>query len=680
VSVSLDRWRLNVNGHRLPIVSGDIHYWRHPANLWPTLLERVRELGLRMICLYVPWSVHETSPGNFDFGDLEPNKNLGGFIDLAEEMGLGVLVRPGPHINAELAGFGYPARLFEDPAFLMRNASGGPVMMPIPPHTFPAISYASEAFWREVELWLDVVAPILRERIAPHGPVLALQTDNESAFFFRTAPFDVDYHPDARSKWLGFLKEKYGDADRVTDAYALDTHLADLAMPDDFRARKPEDLPYYLDWIEFKEALLAGGLARLRMMWEERGVRNLPFFHNFPPGSHQSPLSYTRVEQAVDFCGLDAYMHKTEYALLKRRLLFLTGQSRFPVCPEFGSGCYHAWPPVDLDDQIFTTKVAWMHGVKGINFYMVVERERWYGSPITRHGGMRKNYWNFYQQHLDMLHKIKPWQLERKVDICLLSVRDYERLENAAYALNPIPPLVMEGKYQLEDLCFEDPLGFSRPIQLLHAKMLRGWETALTNLGLAYVIGASDLPLERLSQYRTVVCPTFEFLHRETQQRLAAYIEAGGNLICGPEVPSSDERMREFSTLDHFTSRPTHRLDCEIDTLVCNAGAGRLILVAEVPMPIEKAEAVVKSIARHLHIEPAYPGTPPCETSLHLGPNAEKYLFIVNPTGEPQRPEVQVSTGECLVDLESGETFYGREFVPLAMNPYTVRILEVELC
>ncbi|HPM78215.1 MAG TPA: beta-galactosidase trimerization domain-containing protein [bacterium] len=210
--------------------------------------------------------------------------------------------------------------------------------------------------------------------------------------------------------------------------------------------------------------------------------------------------------------------------------------------------------------------------------------------------------------------------------------------------------------------------------------MLRGWETALTNLGLAYVIGASDLPLERLSQYRTVVCPTFEFLHRETQQRLAAYIEAGGNLICGPEVPSSDERMREFSTLDHFTSRPTHRLDCEIDTLVCNAGAGRLILVAEVPMPVEKAEAVVKSIARHLHIEPAYPGTPPCETSLHLGPNAEKYLFIVNPTGEPQRPEVQVSTGECLVDLESGETFYGREFVPLAMNPYTVRILEVELC
>ena len=27
-----------------------------------------------------------------------------------------------------------------------------------------------------------------------------------------------------------------------------------------------------------------------------------------------------------------------------------------------------------------------MNGIKAFNFYMLVERERWQGSPITRHG------------------------------------------------------------------------------------------------------------------------------------------------------------------------------------------------------------------------------------------------------------------------------------------------------
>ena len=680
MSVDVGPRGLVVKGRTVPLISGDIHYWRHPAKLWPTLLNRVREMGLRMICTYIPWSVHETSAGSFDFGDLEPSKNVGAFIDLAHETGLAVLVRPGPHINAELTYFGYPPRLFEDPTFHARNSRGGPVILPVLPRAFPVISYAAEPFWRELEVWLDALAPILRHRLHPYGPIFGLQLDNEMSFFFRNAPFDQDYHPDSRSKWIEFLKEKYGGAEAVAERYGLSIPLAELPIPDQFRAKTPKDLAYYTDWIEFKEETIAGTLARLRALWEDRGVRDIVFSHNFPVTAPQSPLSITRCEKHVAYCGVDFYMHKTEFALLKRRLLFLTGQSRFPVSPEFASGCYQFWPPVDLEDQRFTTLVAWMYGLKGVNFYMAVERERWYGSPITRSGSIRKNYWDLYRELFALVDRIRPWNLRRKIPICLLSVRDYERLENATLALDPISPMLLEGRYPLEELCLEDTFGFSRPIQLLHAKMLRGWEWALSRMGVPYVIGSSDLDAQTLGSYQAVVCPTFEYLDQTAQQTLAAYVESGGNLICGPEVPAFDAEMKEFSTLDGFTSRPTHRLDCAIDTLVCNAGSGRIILVSEVPLPIEAAEPTVQAILRHIHIEPVYPCTPPCETSLHLGPEGERILFVVNPTAEPRRPQIRVTPGQHLIDQITDERFFGDQWIPLDMPAYTVRVLEVSPC
>jgi beta-galactosidase len=680
MSVTVAENGLLVDGRLVPLLSGDVHYWRLNAKDWPAILQRVMELGFRMICTYIPWSVHEITPGNFDFGELDPAKNLGAFLDLARELGLAVLVRPGPHINAELTYFGYPRRLFEDPTFLARDSRGGPVILPIPPRMFPAISYASNAFWRELEVWFDALAPVLRPRLYPHGSIFAIQTDNEMSLFFRTSPYDQDYHPDARAKWTEFLKAKYGGAVEAAEFYRFDGSLTELPMPEDFRAELPRDLPYYLDWIEFKEDLIAGSLARLRTMWEDRGVKDVAFFHNFPGAAVTSPLSITRVEKNVAFCGLDFYSHKTEYPVLKRRLLTLTGQSRFPTCPEFASGCWHVWPPVDLDDQRFTTMVAWMHGVKGINFYMIVERERWFGSPITRQGGRRPEPWDFFREHLALLDKVKPWRLRRKADVCLLSVRDYERLENATSAVSPIMPMALEGSFNLEDFCYEQSCGFARPIQYLHAKMLRGWEYSLSRIGIPYVIGSSDLDVETLNRYQAVVCPTFEFLDADVQRRLAAYVETGGNLICGPEVPAYDARFAEFSTLDHYTARPTHRLDCDIDTMICNAGSGRIVLVTQAPLPIEETEPIARAIVRHLHIEAAYPCLPPCETSLHLGPNGERFLFVVNPTDKPLRPTIRVTPGEKLVDLSTSERYLGDAYIAVDLPPYFVRVLEVLPC
>jgi beta-galactosidase GanA len=137
---------------------------------------------------YVPWSVHELEAGRFDFGELDRRKDVGAFLDLAHTLGLRAIVRPGPHINAELTHFGIPERVLLDPQCQARSPRGNPVMLYFPPRMFPVPSYASEAYLAEVGRWFDAVTVQLAPRVRPLGPVEWVQIDNEAGYYFRNGP------------------------------------------------------------------------------------------------------------------------------------------------------------------------------------------------------------------------------------------------------------------------------------------------------------------------------------------------------------------------------------------------------------------------------------------------------------------------------------------------------------
>ena len=100
----------------LPLFAGTMHYWRHPPSEWAAGLDAMRSMGLRVVDTYVPWAVHEIEPGNCDFGEHNPRLDVARFLSLAHERGLKAVVRPGPHINAELTLFGLPERVVWRPA------------------------------------------------------------------------------------------------------------------------------------------------------------------------------------------------------------------------------------------------------------------------------------------------------------------------------------------------------------------------------------------------------------------------------------------------------------------------------------------------------------------------------------------------------------------------------------
>ena len=165
-NVSVTPQGLLIGEKEVPLYSGSLHYWRHDQTIWKSMLFDVKEMGFQIICTYIPWNVHEVSLGKFDFGQIDPRKNIAAFLEICSEVGLYVLARPGPHINAELPWFGFPSRIVTDSRIQAVTVSGAPAVLPIPVHPFVMPSYASDIFYKEVGLYFDALSEVIKTYIS----------------------------------------------------------------------------------------------------------------------------------------------------------------------------------------------------------------------------------------------------------------------------------------------------------------------------------------------------------------------------------------------------------------------------------------------------------------------------------------------------------------------------------
>jgi len=110
-----------LNDEPFEIHSGAIHYFRSLPDKWPELLQKLKNCGMNTVETYCAWNLHEEYPTQFDF---EGRLDVGHFIDLAAEIGLYVIMRPGPFICAEWEAGGLPAWLLRDENFRARTDEG----------------------------------------------------------------------------------------------------------------------------------------------------------------------------------------------------------------------------------------------------------------------------------------------------------------------------------------------------------------------------------------------------------------------------------------------------------------------------------------------------------------------------------------------------------------------------
>jgi len=109
-----------VNAKPLFVYGAAFFYERVPRDQWRDALLSYRRIGINTIDLYVIWNWHEPSEGAFDFdGHSNPRRDLLGVLQICHELGLKVVLRPGPVIRNEWRNGGYPDWLLERPEYGM---------------------------------------------------------------------------------------------------------------------------------------------------------------------------------------------------------------------------------------------------------------------------------------------------------------------------------------------------------------------------------------------------------------------------------------------------------------------------------------------------------------------------------------------------------------------------------
>lgn len=149
--------QFKLNGKPFRILSGEMHYARIPEAYWKDRMLKAKSMGLNAICTYVFWNAHEPSPGTFDFTG---NLDIARFIRTAQEVGLYVLLRPGPYVCSEWDFGGLPAWLLKDPELKIRCL-------------YPT-------YWNAAKKYLTRLGKELKGlTIDQGGPIIAVQVENE---------------------------------------------------------------------------------------------------------------------------------------------------------------------------------------------------------------------------------------------------------------------------------------------------------------------------------------------------------------------------------------------------------------------------------------------------------------------------------------------------------------------
>ena len=181
--VEFDRHSLRVDGRRVIVRSGSLHYFRLPGRaLWRDRIARMKDAGLNAVDVYYPWSYHAERPGEFDFAGLRDVEQL---HDLIERAGLYLIARPGPYICAEIDFGGLPAWLLRDPAVTPRCRTREGYLH-------------SRAYLDAVRGWFEAIVP----RIVSRANLLLFQIENEYAL---PSPVGALSSPtaDLLLRWLG---------------------------------------------------------------------------------------------------------------------------------------------------------------------------------------------------------------------------------------------------------------------------------------------------------------------------------------------------------------------------------------------------------------------------------------------------------------------------------------------
>ncbi|HII60916.1 exo-beta-D-glucosaminidase [Pyrococcus horikoshii] len=543
----------SLDDERIVVYGGTLQYFRVPRNYWEDRLRKMKSHGLNTVETYIAWNWHEPQEGVFDFtGETHPQRDLIGFLELAQKLGLYVIIRPGPYICGEWKNGGIPDWLINSHPEILAKSPNGSFPRDV---YYPPITYLHPTYLEYAMKWYEEVLPIIRDYLYSNGGSIISVTIDDEPSYWETIfqPFLTDYNEiivRENGIWHSWLKENYSLGDLEERYGERFSDYTEIAPPKSFS----EPLPKVLDWHHFKIWMINEYVRRL---YEKiREYVDVPISLLDPylllAAWKEFYLYVTRHKLDIHLWTEFWYSFYRTFDFKEDKLghlYFKTGIYRYYVSKL-------KTPPLSIETQASLANVIEKDeaellyallpalGIHNLNYYLYVggENPRGYES----HNGVT---WDVYspigldgreRQHVEPIKWIGEF-LKSNIDFV-----DSQFKARVAFG--------MYEPYEALNLWGYKPESFEESVNL--NEYLFGERGLLTLLAMSNVpfdvIDLEISTLEEMLQYEQIWVYSLDFMSREVQEKLIKYVEEGGNLVILPTLPYLDENMKPCTRLRDF--------------------------------------------------------------------------------------------------------------------------------
>ena len=523
------------------IQAGEFHYYRTPVAEWAHRLNLLKEAGFNAVASYMPWIWHQVEEDQFDFdGHSHPMRDLAGYLDLAAEMGLLIIARPGPYIMAETINEGVPPWVFENypqSAFVSQHGKVQNVA-----------SYLHPDFLNCCRKWYQGIFQILTPRqITRGGNIIMSQLDNEMGMIAWVRNI-IDTNPHTMQQFAEFIRNAPdGSLSGTYPAGNLAEYLREGIMRPDF-----ESSPHIVvDYRRFYRQYLREYAA---FLWSEaltNGMEVPPIvnIHGFANGGKTFPIGISQLIEVMRMPGMisatDVYpgiigegnIHHLYLVNEMTKALQNPDQPLFSVEFQCGGNLDFSNTQASLYD--LHTRLCLSSGMRAINHYLFfagendpilshTKRHDW-GPPVRKDGSLRRHYHRYPE-----------------LSAVLNTYGD-------AFT-TAMPKAVTTLGFQLDYFMTEVDLDITKPSSkaITHQTDAILFDMLARGLTLSHrPYNALDLDTQILDPEQTPVIWTLmeKQCHPATQQKLVDYVETGGSLVLAGRMCVEDFNHKECTTL-----------------------------------------------------------------------------------------------------------------------------------
>jgi beta-galactosidase len=569
--------------------SAEMHYFRVNKRHWSICFERIRKAGFRIISTCVPWNLHESALGEYDFyGVTDHTKDLVVFLELAREFGFKVVLYPGPFIDSDWKNGGFPDFLYNYPEIFAKGPTGeafrlsdqrqseGNDSYPAPSITdspsllafadkgsrgqekfngYPGKSQTGPGnqaifstlhprYMNHVKRYIAAFSDIIKNYVYPKGPVILIKLDNALGPLWGdnrahdSSIFKQDYNEHVTGvAYPEFLKAKYGEIKKLSQLYGeKHSDFKNVKPPTELKITQPHHLIKYFDWIGFKEWMLAEYVLKLKEIYLSFDVPPLFSTDLFLSRDFSVPFNWKTLESDDLFTGIVPDKGADDYVELVRHLRYFSTCCKFPWSSEFPVGSRADAPregekyfPVSPRKVKFLLTTALSSGIRGFNYRMFVERDHWYGAPLANDGTIQPNF-DLIKKFTDLAGKIGLNQMKSTASVGLANYRPYLWFD-----------------YLTSGSVSKTGENFSY-LPFLISKTHKDLSQDLINLKLGF--GMPDLGIpESTKEFPVILVPSAEYMDEEAQKLLVKLAKEGKNLILFGLLPRFDLNMKECSIL-----------------------------------------------------------------------------------------------------------------------------------